>query len=135
MQLKGNNSILLFGSILESDIKNELEELSSILNKDDIVVLDGTISILNIKKVITWRIRKAIYLQPLYQQRATHCSFNCEKYKGQVDYSKGICPVVEKLHFEELFTHEYMRPGMSKEDMNDVIAAFHKVAEHVNELR
>jgi len=78
---------------------------------------------------------KPLYLQPLYQQRATHCSFNCEKYKGQVDYSKGICPVAEKLHFEELLTHEYMRPGMSKEDMNDVITAFHKVAEHVNELR
>jgi len=78
---------------------------------------------------------KPLYLQPLYQQRATHCSFNCEKYKGQVDYGKGICPVAEKLHFEELLTHEYMRPGMSKEDMNDVITAFHKVAEHVNELR
>src|SRR5579862_743980 len=42
---------------------------------------------------------KPVYLQPLYQQRATHCSFNCEKYKGSVDYSKGICPVAEKLHF------------------------------------
>jgi perosamine synthetase len=78
---------------------------------------------------------KPLYLQPLYQQRATHCSFNCEKYKGHVDYSKGICPTVEKLHFEELFTHEYMRPGMSKSDMDDVIAAFQKVAENVNELQ
>jgi perosamine synthetase len=78
---------------------------------------------------------KPLYLQPLYQQRATHCSFNCEKYKGEVNYSKGICPVTEKLHFEELITHEYMRPGMSKEDMDDVIAAFNKVASNVAELR
>ena len=78
---------------------------------------------------------KPLYLQPLYQQRATHCSFNCEKYRGQVDYSKGICPTVEKLHFEELFSHEYMRPGMRKSDMNDVLAAFHKVVENIEELQ
>lgn len=78
---------------------------------------------------------KPIYLQPLYQKRATHCSFNCEKYKGEVSYSKGICPISEKLHFEELFTHEFMRPGMSKEDMDDVIAAFNKVASNIAELR
>lgn len=78
---------------------------------------------------------KPLYLQPLYQQRATHCSFNCEKYKGVVDYSKGICPNAEKLHFEELFAHEYMRPGMSTEDMDDVIAGFTKVYENVKELK
>ncbi len=78
---------------------------------------------------------KPLYLQPLYQQRATHCSFNCEKYKGEVDYSKGICPNVEKLHFHELVTHEYMRPGMSDKDIADVIEAFNKVALNVEELR
>lgn len=78
---------------------------------------------------------KPLYLQPLYQQRATHCSFNCEKYKGHANYSKGICPTAEKLHFEELFTHEFMRPGMSLADMNDVIAAFNKVAINIDELK
>jgi dTDP-4-amino-4,6-dideoxygalactose transaminase len=78
---------------------------------------------------------KPLYLQPLYQERATHCSFNCEKYKGSVDYSKGICPVAEKLHFEELFSHEYMRPGMTKQDMQDVVTAFHKVVENIDELK
>ncbi len=78
---------------------------------------------------------KPIYLQPLYQQRALYCSFNCEKYKGHVDYSKGICPIVEKLHFEELFTLEYMRPGMSKADLDDVVAAFVKVAQYIEELK
>jgi perosamine synthetase len=78
---------------------------------------------------------KPLYLQPLYQKRLTHCSFNCEKYKGTVDYSKGICPTAENLHFEELFSHEYMRPGMTKDDMNDVIYAFHKVSENIDELK
>jgi len=78
---------------------------------------------------------KPLYLQPLYQQRATPCSFNCEKYKGTVDYSKGICPNAEKLHFEELFSHEYMRPGMTRADMDDVADAFFKVYENINELK
>lgn len=78
---------------------------------------------------------RPLYLQPLYQQRATHCSFNCEKYKGEVNYSKGICPTAELLHFEELFTHEFMRPGMSGEDLDDVITAFKKVAINIDELQ
>jgi len=78
---------------------------------------------------------KPLYLQPLYQKRATPCSFNCEKYKGHVNYSKGICPNAELLHFDELITHEYMRPGMLKSDLNDVIEAFIKVSENINELK
>ena len=75
-----------------------------------------------------------LYLQPIYQKRAVHCSFNCERYKGTVSYDKGICPVAEDLHFNKLFMHEYMRPGMSKEDMDDVVTAFIKVSQNLNEL-
>lgn len=78
---------------------------------------------------------KPLYLQPLYQQRATYCSFNCPRYDGKVEYNKGICPTTEKLHFEELFTHEFMRPGMTKSDMDDVVTAFHKVYENRDELK
>ena len=78
---------------------------------------------------------KPLYLLPLFQNRSTHCSFNCEKYKGEVNYSLGLCPNVEKLHFEELFTHEFMRPGMTKEDMDDVIKAFNKVIKNIDELQ
>ena len=77
---------------------------------------------------------KPLYLLPIFQNRLTHCSFNCSKYNGKVDYSLGICPNVEKLHFEELFSHEYMRPGMSKNDIDQVINAFHKVIENIEEL-
>ncbi len=78
---------------------------------------------------------KPLYLQPLYQKRATPCSFNCGKYKGKVSYKKGICPNAELLHFEELISHEYMRPGMTKADLDDVIGAFVKVSENINELK
>ena len=38
------------------------------------------------------------------------------------------------MHFEELFTHEFMRPGMSKGDLEDVVRAFEKVLGNMNEL-
>ena len=77
---------------------------------------------------------KPLYLQPIYQQRAVGCSFNCPKYEGDVSYEKGLCPVTERMHFEELFAHEYMRPGMTEDDMDDVVRAFQKVADHIDEL-
>lgn len=78
---------------------------------------------------------KPLYLQPLYQKRASMCAFNCPRYDGAVDYSKGICPVAEKMHYEELFSHEYMRGNMSEQDLQDVVDAFYKVAENIDELR
>jgi dTDP-4-amino-4,6-dideoxygalactose transaminase len=78
---------------------------------------------------------KPLYLQPIYQQRASVCSFNCDHYKGFVDYSKGICPVTERMHFTELITHEYMRPGMTKADLKDVVNAFEKVVNNIGELK
>jgi len=77
---------------------------------------------------------KPLYMQPIYQQRAATCSFNCSHYEGTVDYSTGICPVTERFHFETLITHEYMRPGMSKSDIIDVANAFEKVTENIEEL-
>lgn len=76
-----------------------------------------------------------LYLQPIYQQRIHKCSFNCPRYDGEVSYEKGLCPVTEKMFFEEVFTHEYMRPSFSKSDLEDVVNAYHKVYENVGELK
>ncbi len=76
-----------------------------------------------------------LYLQPIYQQRIHKCSFNCPRYDGVVSYEKGLCPVTEKMFFEEVFTHEFMRPSFSKSDLEDVVNAYHKVYENMNELK
>lgn len=78
---------------------------------------------------------RPLYLQPIYQRRASLCSFNCPRYGGEVDYGRGLCPVAERLHFEEVLTHEFMRPGMSRSDLEDVVRGFEKVVENVAELR
>lgn len=77
---------------------------------------------------------KPIYLQPIYQQKAAW-AYNPALYNGNVDYSLGICPVTEKMHFETLFTHEYMRPGMTQKDMMDVVNAIEKIFENIDELK
>lgn len=79
---------------------------------------------------------KPIYLEPMFQKKVAYGSngFPWNMAGRAYDYSKGICPVVEELHFETLLLHEYMRPGMSNEDLDDVIDAFVKVWENRDEL-
>ncbi len=82
---------------------------------------------------------KPIYMLPVFQKQIAFGSkgfpFKSEYYKGVARYEKGMCPVVERLHEKEMFTHDMMRPGMTKSDLDDVIRAFHKVYEHRGELR
>ena len=76
---------------------------------------------------------RPLYLQPIYQKRAAFAFAN-DRFKSDVDYSRGICPVTERMHFDELITTEFMRPGMSKKDLDDVIRAFEKVVKYRHEL-
>lgn len=80
---------------------------------------------------------KPLYLQPMFQKKIAYGSkgFPWSATNREYDYSKGICPVVEGLHFNTLISHEYMRPGMSRKDLDDVISAFVKVWENIDELR
>jgi len=77
---------------------------------------------------------KPLYLQPLFQQKAAW-AYNPALYSGNVNYDLGICPVTERMHFEELFTHEFMRPGMSQSDLTDVVNGIEKVFENIDELQ
>lgn len=77
---------------------------------------------------------KPLYLQPIYQQKAAW-AYNKSLYPYEVDYSMGICPVTERMHYKELFTHEYMRPGMLESDMMDVVNAVDKIFNNIEELK
>lgn len=74
---------------------------------------------------------KPLYLQPLYQRKIAYGSkgypFVESGQASQVRYEKGMCPVTERMHEQELFLHEMMRPGMTADDLNDVATAFEKV--------
>lgn len=82
---------------------------------------------------------KPLYLAPMFQKRIAYgsrgCPFVKPWYDGEVDYSEGLCPVTERMHDHEFFEHELMRPPMSREDLDDVVAAFVKVWENRDALR
>jgi len=81
---------------------------------------------------------KPLYLLPMFQQKIafgrSHYPFISPYYDGDADYSIGICPVAERMHFKELFSHEYMRPPATETDLKDFIDAFEKVYEHRHDL-
>ncbi|MDR0556228.1 MAG: hypothetical protein LBG20_04490 [Holosporaceae bacterium] len=79
---------------------------------------------------------KPLYLQPMFQKQIAYGSKGFPwSTSGKVyDYGEGTYPVTENLYFNSLITHEYMRPGMTKADLDDVVRAFVKVWENRNEI-
>jgi len=77
---------------------------------------------------------KPIYLQPIFAHKIAFGSKGYPFNLSNQTYQKGDCPVCESLHFDKLFTHELMRPPMTKEDMDDVVKVFVKVWENREEL-
>ena len=77
---------------------------------------------------------KPIYLTPIFREMigygTVQCPFRCPHYDGQASYHDKLCPNAERAHFERVITHEMMRPPMTEQDLDDVAAAFHKVAEN-----
>lgn len=78
---------------------------------------------------------RPLYLQPIFQERIAYGSSGYPFNNSMVRYDKGICPVCEEMHFERMITHDLMRPGMKKDDLDDVYFAFEKVYDNINELR
>ena len=77
-----------------------------------------------------------LYWLPIFQQKTiiTNNKYPFSKVKKMPNYKKGICPVTEDMHKKRLFTHELMRPGMKKSDLDDVVKAFVKVYKYKKEL-
>ena len=78
---------------------------------------------------------KPLYMQSIFQKRIAYGRNNYPFLDSAVDYSQGICPICEQMHNELLITHDLMRPGMSRQDLDDVYAAFEKVYNNLDEIR
>ncbi|RYA24607.1 DegT/DnrJ/EryC1/StrS family aminotransferase [Malaciobacter halophilus] len=77
---------------------------------------------------------KPIYLLPMFQNKIAYNKQNFA-FKDEISYEKGICPNVEKFHYKTLWTHDFTRSPLSKEDVKDVINAYVKVCENLDELK
>jgi perosamine synthetase len=80
-----------------------------------------------------------LHLIPMYQKKIAYGTkgfpWTSEICKREVSYAKGICPVAERLHEAEFLgfgicSHEY-----KDEEMDMIIAAFHKVWRNLEALR
>lgn len=82
---------------------------------------------------------RPIYLEPLYQERIAFGKdgfpFTYAGYRGTVSYERGICPVTERMHFEELFCGDLCHASLADSDVADIWAIFEKVWNHLEELR
>lgn len=81
---------------------------------------------------------RPIYLEPLYQQRIAFGKdgfpFTYPGYQGRVSYAQGICPVTERMHFEELICGDFCHADVKAGDLADIAAIFEKVLGNTESL-
>lgn len=79
-----------------------------------------------------------IYLEPVYQQRIGFgrdgFPFTYPGYKGSVNYERGICPVTERMHYQELLYTNICHAEIRQGDLEDFVTAFDKVLTLADEL-
>ncbi len=79
---------------------------------------------------------KPFYLLPLFQQKIAMGSqgfpFNLNK---DIDYSKGICPVAERMHEKELILFQPCSYGLDDKEINLLAETIHKVYNNLSELK
>lgn len=80
---------------------------------------------------------RPLYLEPIYQKKIAYGKdgWPFKSSCRNVDYSKGICPVAEKMYEKELLITSICRHPHTKEDIDDVIRAFEKVFENIEDLK
>lgn len=80
---------------------------------------------------------KPLYLAPLYQKKI---AIGAKGFPWTMnpdvtyDYGKGLCPVVERMHEQELIYTPLMREPLDEADIDDFVAAIKKVLLHRAEL-
>lgn len=80
--------------------------------------------------------KEPLYEQPLFKEKLAY-GRKGYPFRNSDSYLKGDtkCPVCERVCHSETIISEMMRPFLSDMDRNDVIDAFHKVIDNIDELR
>lgn len=77
---------------------------------------------------------KPLYLLSIFQKKF---AYNTQGFgfKEDINYNNGLCPNVEDLHYNKLFSHDFTRSPLTLADAQDVIDAYVKVANNLEQLR
>ncbi|SDH62375.1 DegT/DnrJ/EryC1/StrS family aminotransferase [Propionivibrio dicarboxylicus] len=80
-----------------------------------------------------------VHLLPMYQNKIAYGSrgfpWSSDVCKREVDYSKGICPVAEKLHDETFLGFAMCLHDLEDADVDLIVAAFDKVWRNLEALK
>ncbi len=80
---------------------------------------------------------RPLYLAPLYQKKIALGSkgFPWSMHPElEYDYAKGLCPVVERLHEQEMLLTTLVREPLEEADIDAFVDAIRKVLAHSDEL-
>lgn len=82
---------------------------------------------------------KPIYLYPMYQQKRmfprSQFPFVSSEYPSDVNYSKGICPVVERMFEQELLVTTVYQPQNGRQVIDDFVDAISRIKDQVEEIK
>lgn len=82
--------------------------------------------------------RRPLYLLPMFRDRIAigrdGFPFRGPHVNREINYGPGLCPMAERAG-SRMISHEMFRQPMSRADLDEVAAAFHKVYENLPALR
>lgn len=82
---------------------------------------------------------KPLYLLPIFQNQQvfnnTKFPFQCEYYKGTVNYHVGLCPVAERLYNKELTFTTICQYPYSTREIDLFVGAVNKIIANISELK
>jgi dTDP-4-amino-4,6-dideoxygalactose transaminase len=80
-----------------------------------------------------------LHMLPMYQKKMAYGSkgfpWTSDICKRDVSYAKGICPVAERLHESEFLGFGICSHEFKDEEVDLIIAAFHKVWRNLEVLK
>lgn len=77
---------------------------------------------------------KPLYLIPMFQKKVVYKNGHYP-FKDNVQYNQGICPNVEEMYYKKLWVHDFTKSSLGEDDVMDVIKAYKKVCDNINELK
>ena len=80
-----------------------------------------------------------VHMLPMYQEKIAYGTqgfpWNSDICKREVSYAKGVCPVAEKLHESTFLGYEMCLSELFDSDVDQIVAAFHKVWSQLDVLK
>ena len=83
--------------------------------------------------------QEPLYLFPMYQKKEVYphsqFPFISKEYPHALDYSKGICPVTERMYEKELLCANICQPPQTKRSIDLFVKAIDKIEQNIEKLK